>query len=215
MKATRDARESSPFRDRPTEESLRLLAEMKQGQHKEGSLSLRLRLQPDDDNPSLRDPVIYRIRERVHPMTQTAHRIYPLYDFTHCLSDSLEGVTHSLCTLEFETRRELYYIILDLLKVHKPFVYEYSRVNIKGNVLSKRKIEALVQNDKVTGWDDPRLLTLAALKRRGFCAQSINSFIDTIGCSRNGNKQIINISLLYRAAKKVMSQTVPRLLVVL
>jgi glutaminyl-tRNA synthetase len=161
---------------------------MKDGLHPEGSLSLRLRLSPAHDNPTLRDPIIYRIKNIPHPITKHNHHIYPLYDFTHCLSDSIEGITHSLCTLEFETRRDLYYIILDLLDIHKPFVYEYSRVNIKGNVLSKRKIEILVNKGLVDGWNDPRLLTLAALKRRGFCPASINAFVDTIGCSRNGNK---------------------------
>jgi glutaminyl-tRNA synthetase len=113
-----------------------------------------------------------------HPRSGTKWKVYPLYDFAHCICDSLENITHSLCTLEFEIRRELYYWILNNLNLYKPFVYEFSRLNVSNNMLSKRKIAKLIEMDLVKGWDDPRLLTLAGLKKRGYTPKAINEFID-------------------------------------
>ena len=147
---------------------------MKRGLFEEGKVSLRLKIDPSHNNPTLRDPVVFRIRYVPHPHRGDKFCIYPLYDFTHCINDSLENITHSLCTLEFETRRELYYWILNELELYKPFVWEYSRLNISHTVLSKRKLHKLIHEKFVNGWDDPRILTLNGLRRRGLF--SINFF---------------------------------------
>ena len=136
----------------------------------------------------MRDFVAYRIRYTDHPFAGDKWCIYPTYDYTHCICDSIENITHSLCTLEFEIRRESYYQLLKDLDIYKPYVWEYSRLNISNAVLSKRKIEALVDNGYVEGWNDPRLLTLEGLRRRGYTAQMINDFVGHLGVSRKGNE---------------------------
>ena len=167
MREYRKAGKPSPYRNRPIEESLRIFDEMRRGLYEEGSVSLRLKIDPTHKNPTMRDPVAYRIKYTAHPHVGDKWCIYPVYDFTHCINDSLENITHSLCTLEFEVRRELYYWILEQLNLYRPFVWEYSRLNISNTVLSKRKLHKLVLEGIVKGWDDPRIHTLNGLRRRG------------------------------------------------
>jgi len=177
----------SPFRDRPAAESLREFALMRAGAYAEGSTSLRLKIDMRSVNPTLWDPVAYRIKYTPHPMTGAAWCIYPSYDFSHALIDSLEHVDFSLCTLEFEVRRELYYWVLRELDVWRPRVWEFARLEITHVQLSKRKILKLVQDGTVRGWDDPRIPTLNGLRRRGYTPQAINAFCRDIGVTRHYN----------------------------
>lgn len=169
--------------------------------------TLRLKLDPTAANPTLRDPVIYRTKDKPHPRTNHRFRIYPTYDFTHCISDSLEHIDYSLCSLEFEIRRELYYQILDMLRLYKPIVWEYSRLNIQGSFLSKRKIAKLVADKVVEGWDDPRLLTIAGLRNRGYTPSMLNSFIDRVNVARAGNENVIQSNVLQLEMRKELNKT--------
>lgn len=169
---------------------------MQEGVHPENKYTLRLKIDYAHNNPTLRDPVIYRVLYHPHPRTGDKWKVYPMYDFAHCICDSLENITHSLCTLEFEIRRELYYWILNNLDMFKPLVYEFSRLNVSQNMLSKRRILKMIQLNIVSGWDDPRLLTLSGLKRRGYTPSAINAFIDQVSVPRHGNEHIISIRLL-------------------
>ncbi len=157
----------SPYRNRPAEENLKLFEMMRQGRFEEKQCCLRMKIDNKHPNPCMRDPVAYRIKYAPHPHVGNKWCIYPTYDYTHCLNDSLENITHSLCTLEFEIRRDSYYWLLEALDLYRPFVWEYSRLNLTKNVLSKRKLTQLVNEKKVNGWDDPRLLTVNGLRRRG------------------------------------------------
>jgi len=141
-------------------------------------------------NPNMRDPVAYRIRYVPHPHAGNKWCIYPTYDYTHCINDSLENITHSLCTLEFENRRESYYWLLEALDLYKPMVWEYSRLNLTYTVLSKRKLEKLVGERVVTDWEDPRMPTVLGLRRRGYTPSMINDFAAEIGVSRKGNDNV-------------------------
>jgi len=159
-----------------------------------------------NNNPTLRDPVAYRIINHPHPRTGNKWKIYPTYDFTHCICDSVEGITHSLCSLEFEVRRELYYWTLDKLNIWKPSVWEFSRLNITYSFLSKRKILKLVKENHVDGWEDPRLFTLMGLRRRGYSPDIINKFVDLIGVSRKGNDNFVSIKVLEHVAREVLDE---------
>lgn len=187
MEASREKREPSPHRDRSIEENLRLFEDMKKGKFAEGECTLRMKGDYKHVMPCMWDLVAYRIKYTAHPHAGSGWCIYPSYDFTHCIIDSLENVTHSLCTLEFETRRESYFWLLDRLDLYKPRVWEYSRLNLEYAVMSKRKLKQLVDEHYVNGWDDPRMITLNGLKRRGFTSEGINAFCHTIGVSRNNN----------------------------
>lgn len=211
----RKAKKPSPFRERPIEENLILFENMRNGLYPEGSYSLRLKIDHGHVNPTMRDPVAYRIKYHPHPKTEKQWNIYPTYDFTHCISDSLENISHSLCTLEFEIRRDLYYWILDALEIFKPVVWEYSRLNISHSMLSKRKLSVLVKENRVTGWDDPRLLTLEGLRRRGYTPTSINEFCDLVNVTRRGNENIINIQLLEHCLRKDLDKIAYRMMTVL
>jgi len=136
--------------------------------------------------------------------------IYPTYDFTHCIHDSLEHITHSLCTLEFEIRRDSYYWLLEALEIYRPFVWEYSRLNLSRNVLSKRRLQTLVEKKFVNGWDDPRLLTINGLRRRGYTRDAINSFIDSIGVTRRGNENILSIHNLEVIVRRDLDKNAQR-----
>ena len=176
---------ASPYRDRPVEESRRLFEEMKAGKYGDGEHVLRVKIDLNSGNINLRDPVIYRIRHVVHHNTGDKWCIYPLYDFTHGLSDAIEGVTHSLCTLEFEDHRPLYDWILE--KVNPPFhprQIEFSRLQLEYSLTSKRKLNQLVEGRHVDGWDDPRMLTLSGMRRRGFTPESIVTFCNMIGITK-------------------------------
>jgi glutaminyl-tRNA synthetase len=183
MAAQRKDKVDSPYRNRPKEESMKLFMDMKKGKFEEGSMALRGKMY----NANLRDPVFYRIKYKHHVISGDKWCVYPSYDFTHCIVDSLENVTHSLCTLEFETRRESYYWLLKNLNLYKPHVWEFSKLQLTKTVLSKRNILKMVNNKIVRGWDDPRLLTLAGLRRRGYTPESIKSFCHDIGVTRVNN----------------------------
>jgi len=187
IKATRDARAESPWRNRPAAESLALFDEMRRGLWAEGSATLRMRQDVRNENFNMFDLIAYRIKFAAHPHAGDKWCIYPSYDFTHCINDSLENVTHSLCTLEFETRRASYFWLLEKLGLFLPVVWEYSRLNVTHNVLSKRRLNKLCTGGYVRGWDDPRLLTLAGLRRRGAPPAAINAFVRAVGVSRNEN----------------------------
>jgi glutaminyl-tRNA synthetase len=159
--------------------------------------------------------LIIRIKHSSHPHTGHTWCIYPTYDFTHCINDSLENITHSLCTLEFEIRRDSYYWLLEALNLYRPHVWEYSRLNITRNILSKRKLTILVNKGLVNGWDDPRLLTLNGLRRRGYTPQSINEFVDQIGVTRRGNENIVSVGILENSLRKILDSTSPRTLAIL
>lgn len=169
---------------------------MTMGYYDEGEAVLRAKIDYKNPNPSLRDPPIYRIKYTPHPMSGNKWCVYPLYDFVHSLCDSFEDITHSLCTLEFENRRDLYYWSLNTLNLYRPYVWEFSRLNITGNVLSKRKILKLIAHKIIDGWDDPRLLTIEGMRRRGYPAEAINNFCDLISVTRHGNDHMVSIQLL-------------------
>ena len=215
MKAGRDSKEDSPWRNKPVEENLKKLEKMRQGRYAEGEACLRVKMDMQNANPNLRDFVAYRIRYVSHPHTGDAWCIYPTYDYTHCLVDSIENVTHSLCTLEFETRRESYYQLLKDAEMFQPFVYEFSRLNISNTVLSKRKIEKLVSTGRCRGWDDPRLHTIQGLKRRGYTPSMINTFCEAIGVSRHGNETLVSNKKLEFYARKELDVSAPRTFAVL
>lgn len=175
----------SPWRDRPIEENLRLFEDMRRGLVEEGKATLRMKMDVKNENYNMFDLVAYRIKFTPHPHAGDKWCIYPSYDYTHCINDSLENITHSMCTLEFEPRRASYYWLLEVLELYKPCVWEYSRMNITNTVLSKRKLQKLVKDQFVRAWDDPRLLTLAGLRRRGATPAGINSFCRELGVTRN------------------------------
>ena len=157
---------------------------MKAGEFQEGSRVLRAKIDMASPNLNMRDPTIYRIRKVPHYRTSNKWCIYPMYDFAHCLEDSIEGITHSLCTLEFENNRPLYDWFLDQLGVHHPQQIEFARLNLSYTILSKRRLLELVQEGHVSGWDDPRMPTLKGLKRRGYSPESIRNFCNHIGVAK-------------------------------
>ncbi|CAM9662950.1 unnamed protein product, partial [Ectocarpus sp. 8 AP-2014] len=177
----------SPWRNRPVQESLDLFEKMRTGQMDEGSTTLRLKMDMTSPNPNMWDQVAYRVRYIPHPHAGDKWCVYPTYDYTHCLVDSLEDIDYSICTLEFETRRESYYWLLEALDLYRPKVYEFARLNITRTVLSKRKLLKLVKGGKVRGWDDPRMPTIKGLRRRGYTAEILNRFCEDIGVTRNDN----------------------------
>jgi glutaminyl-tRNA synthetase len=196
----------SPFRDRPRDESLRLLREMRDGRHAEGAHVLRARIDMASPNLNMRDPVLYRIRFASHHRTGDRWCVYPLYDFAHPLSDALENITHSLCTLEFEDHRPFYDWLLERLaelgwfQRPLPRQIEFARLNLTYTVTSKRKLQELVRNGHVDGWDDPRMPTLVALRRRGYTPESIRRFCDRLGVSKA--HQVIDPSALEQALRE-------------
>jgi len=175
----------SPYRHQSVEENIELFKKMKNGEFEEGSHVLRAKIDMASPNLNMRDPVIYRILKSRHHRTKDTWKIYPMYDYTHCLSDMLENITHSLCTLEFEDHRPLYDWILDTLDTPcHPRQIEFARLNLTYTVMSKRKIMQLVEGNYVEGWNDPRMVTLSGLRRRGYTPSSIRSFINTIGVGK-------------------------------
>ncbi|MCY4146077.1 MAG: glutamine--tRNA ligase/YqeY domain fusion protein [Chloroflexi bacterium] len=174
----------SPWRERPVEENLALFAKMRAGGFQEGEAVLRAKIDMSSGNINLRDPVMYRILATPHPRTGDAWRIYPMYDFAHGQSDSLEGITHSICTLEYEAHRPLYDWYLDNIEIYHPQQIEFARLNLSHTVLSKRKLIRLVQEGYVAGWDDPRMPTISGLRRRGYTPEAIREFCDEIGLGK-------------------------------
>ncbi|GAB4821823.1 hypothetical protein N2152v2_008869 [Parachlorella kessleri] len=213
IKEYREKRLPSPWRDRPVEESLKLFDDMRRGLVDEGKATLRMKMDPKNENFNMFDLIAYRIKFVEHPHAGDKWCIYPSYDYTHCLVDALENVTHSMCTLEFESRRASYYWLLEVLDTYKPLVWEYSRLNVTNNVMSKRKLNKLVTDKYVHGWDDPRLLTLAGLRRRGVTPQAINSFCREVGVTRSEGE--VHLHKLEHHIRADLDATSPRQLAVL
>ncbi len=203
----------SPYRRRSVEENLDLLARMKAGEFEEGSRVLRARIDMASGNMNMRDPVLYRILNMPHPRTGDRWRIYPTYDFAHGQSDSIEGVTHSICTLEFEDHRPLYDWLLDELEIHHPRQIEFARLNLTNTVMSKRRLLELVESGRVFGWDDPRMPTLSGMRRRGYTPESIRAFCEMIGVARRDNT--IEMSMLEHCVREDLNSTAPRVMGVL
>jgi len=203
----------SPYRDRPVVENLDLFARMRAGEFPNGSRTLRAKIDMASPNITLRDPVLYRILKASHHRTGDNWCIYPMYDFTHCLSDSIEGITHSICTLEFENNRPLYDWVLDQLEVYHPQQIEFARLNLSYTVLSKRKLLQLVQDGIVSGWDDPRMPTLSGIRRRGYPPEAIRDFCNQIGVAKANS--IIDIALLEHFVRQDLNRRAPRVMGVL
>ena len=210
---------SSPFRDRSLDENLDLFHRMKAGEFPDGAHVLRLKIDMSSPNINLRDPVIYRIRHAHHHRTGDKWCVYPMYDYTHCISDALENITHSLCTLEFEDHRPLYDWVLEkltgfgLLAHPLPKQYEFARLNLSYVVLSKRKLIQLVEEKHVDGWDDPRMPTLVGARRRGYMPEGFRLFADRIGVSKSDSW--IDMSVLEDCMRETLNETAPRRIAVL
>ncbi|MEN4698896.1 glutamine--tRNA ligase [Pantoea agglomerans] len=205
---------NSPYRDRSVEENLALFEKMRNGEFAEGTACLRAKIDMASNFIVMRDPVLYRIKFAEHHQTGNKWCIYPMYDFTHCISDALEGITHSLCTLEFQDNRRLYDWVLDniTIPVH-PRQYEFSRLNLEYAVMSKRKLTQLVTEKHVEGWDDPRMLTVSGLRRRGYTAASIREFCRRIGVTKQDN--IVEMASLESCIRDDLNENAPRAMAVL
>ena len=205
----------SPFRQRPQAESLDLFRRMKAGEFPDGTRTLRARIDMASPNIWLRDPILYRIRHRDHHHTGSKWCIYPMYDFAHCLSDYIEGITHSICTLEFDVHRPLYDWILESLHLPHalPKQYEFARLNMTYTMMSKRRLLELVVNKRVSGWDDPRMPTISGMRRRGYPAAALREFCKRIGVGKVENT--IDLSLLEFCVREELNKTSPRLMAVL
>ncbi|MDI9766701.1 glutamine--tRNA ligase [Pantoea dispersa] len=205
---------NSPYRDRSVEENLALFQKMRDGGFEEGKACLRAKIDMASSFIVMRDPVLYRIKFAEHHQTGNKWCIYPMYDFTHCISDALEGITHSLCTLEFQDNRRLYDWVLDniTIPVH-PRQYEFSRLNLEYAVMSKRKLTQLVSEKIVEGWDDPRMLTVSGLRRRGYSAASIREFCRRIGVTKQDN--IVEMASLESCIRDDLNENAPRAMAVL
>jgi glutaminyl-tRNA synthetase len=204
----------SPDRDRPAAESLDLLGRMKNGEFPEGMYTLRARIDMAHSNMKMRDPLIYRIKRQPHHRTGDAWNIYPMYDFAHGQSDAIEGITHSICTLEFDVNRPLYdWFIQNLPVPHTPRQYEFARLNLTYTVMSKRKLLQLVEEDCVSGWDDPRMPTICGLRRRGYTPKSIRAFCDRIGVAKRDST--VDLALLEWSIREDLNVRAPRVMTVL
>ncbi len=203
----------SPWRDRSVEENLDLLARMRAGEFEDGSRTLRAKIDMASPNLNLRDPVMYRIRRTSHHRTGDAWCIYPMYDWAHGQSDSIERVTHSICTLEYEDHRPLYDWYLDALGIYHPQQIEFARLNLSHTVMSKRKLLELVDGGHVTGWDDPRMPTIAGLRRRGYTPESIRKFCERIGVAKSDN--LVDVALLEHCVREDLNKRAPRVMAVL
>ncbi|KJG18655.1 glutamine--tRNA ligase [Photobacterium angustum] len=204
----------SPYRDRSVEENLALFDKMKNGEVEEGKMCLRAKIDMASPFMVMRDPVIYRVRFATHHQTGDKWCIYPMYDFTHCISDALEGITHSICTLEFMDNRRLYDWVLENITIDcTPHQYEFSRLNLEYTVMSKRKLNQLVTDKLVNGWDDPRMPTISGLRRRGFTPASMREFCKRIGVTKQDNT--IEISSLESCIRDDLNENAPRAMAVL
>ena len=203
----------SPFRDRSIDDNLSLFRGMKEGEFEEGTKVLRAKIDMASGNINMRDPVLFRILKTPHHRTGEQWVIYPMYDFTHGQSDSIEGVTHSVCTMEYEDHRPLYDWFLDALDIYHPQQIEFARLNLSNTVLSKRKLVQLVREGHVGGWDDPRMPTLAGLRRRGYTPESIRNFCEQVGVAKRQN--VIDIAMLEHAVRDDLNRRAPRALAVL
>ena len=207
---------NSPYRDRPVEESLRLFEEMKAGKHPEGSMILRMKIDMASPNINMRDPAMYRILFKEHHRTGKQWCIYPMYDFAHPIGDALEGITHSLCSLEYEDHRPLYDWVVEKaanMLPSRPRQIEFSRLNLTRTIMSKRYLRMLVEGGYVSGWDDPRMPTLCAMRRRGYTPESIRDFIDRIGLAKADST--VDLALLEHCVREDLGEKAPRAMAVL
>ena len=204
---------NSPYRERSIEENLDLFERMRAGEFKDGDHVLRAKIDMASPNIIMRDPTLYRIKHVSHYRTGNMWCIYPMYDYTHCLSDSIEGITHSNCTLEFESNRELYDWVLDNLEVFHPQQIEFARLNLSFAVLSKRKLIRLVEDGHVDGWDDPRLPTISGVRRRGYPPEAIRNFCDRIGVAKADS--MVDMAFLEYCVRENLNKTAPRVMGVL
>lgn len=204
----------SPYRNRSVEENLDLFEKMKNGEFEEGSRVLRAKIDMTSPNLNMRDPVLYRIQYSTHHRTGDKWCIYPMYDYAHPLEDAIEGITHSLCTLEFEDHRPLYDWVLRECEIENPpKQIEFARLNLTGTVMSKRKLKELVEEGYVDGWDDPRMPTLSGLRRRGYTPEAIRDFIDRVGVSKSNS--IVDMSMLEHCIREDLKLKAPRVMGVL
>ena len=204
----------SPYRERSVEENLDLFGRMRQGEFPDGEHVLRARIDMASSNMKMRDPLLYRIRHAPHYRTGSEWCIYPMYDFVHCLSDAMEGITHSICTLEFENNRELYDWILDNVPAPcHPRQIEFARLNVNYTVMSKRLLSEMVSGGHVSGWDDPRLPTIAGLRRRGVTPEAIRTFCDRIGVAKANS--VVDVALLEHSVRDDLNTRAPRVMAVL
>lgn len=204
----------SPFRDRSVEESLDLFTRMRAGEFEDGTHVLRARIDMASPNITMRDPVMYRIKKETHYRTGDTWCIYPMYDFAHCLSDSIEGITHSICTLEFENNRPLYDWFLDQLQVdHHPQQIEFARLNLSYTVMSKRKLIELVEKGITRGWDDPQMPTISGMRRRGYTPEAIRDFCERIGVAKNDS--LVEMAFLENCVREDLNEESPRVMAVL
>ena len=205
---------NSPYRDRPVEESLQLFRDMRDGKFENGELVLRAKIDMASPNINLRDPILYRIRYADHHQTGDKWCIYPMYDFTHPISDAMEGITHSLCTLEFEDHRPLYDWVLDNISAPcHPRQIEFARLNLNYTITSKRKLRRLVDEGVVEGWNDPRMPTISGMRRRGYTPESIRTFCDMIGVNKAGGT--VDVGMLEHAIREDLNSRAPRAMCVM
>ncbi|MBU2882307.1 glutamine--tRNA ligase [Psychrosphaera sp. B3R10] len=205
---------NSPYRDVSIEENLKHFHDMRDGKYKEGECCLRAKIDMSSSFMCMRDPVIYRIRYANHHQTGDKWCIYPMYDFTHCISDAIENITHSLCTLEFQDNRRLYDWVLDNITIEsRPHQYEFSRLNLEYTMMSKRKLNTLVTENYVSGWDDPRMPTIAGLRRRGYTAAAIQEFCQRIGVTKMENT--VEMGMLEACIRDDLNENAPRAMAVL
>jgi glutaminyl-tRNA synthetase len=206
--------QNSPYRDRSVEENLNLFRRMRAGEFEDGVHVLRAKIDMASPNLNMRDPTVYRIRRVSHHRTGDAWCIYPMYDFTHCLSDAIEGITHSFCSLEFEDHRPLYDWFLDELKTENhPRQIEFARLNLNYTVMSKRKLRYLVEEGHVSGWDDPRMPTLCGLRRRGYTSEAIRDFLERVGVAKRDS--VVDIGLLEYSIREDLNRRAQRVMCVL
>lgn len=209
-----EAGKESPYRNRSIEENLDLFRRMKSGEFPDGSKTLRLKIDMASGNLNMRDPVIYRIRRVHHHRTGDKWCIYPMYDYTHALSDAIEHITHSICTLEFEAHRPLYdWVVENVAAPSRPHQYEFSRLELLYSITSKRKLNQLVKQNIVSGWDDPRMPTISGMRRRGYTPAGLRLFAKRVGVSKSEN--VVDMELLEGAIREDLQATAPRLMAVL
>ncbi|KAL7327307.1 Glutaminyl-tRNA synthetase, variant 2 [Mucor circinelloides] len=206
-------RRACVHRDRPVEETLDQFMKMKEGRYKEGEITLRMKMDLTNGNPQFWDLIAYRVLYTPHFRTHDQWCVYPTYDFTHCLVDSFENITHSLCTTEFRQSRESYYWLVDAVEVYKPVQWEYGRLNVTGTIMSKRKILKMVNNNYVSDWDDPRLYTLVGIRRRGVPPEAINNFVLELGVTTS--QSTIEVSRFDTKTREYLDKTTPRLMAIL
>ncbi len=210
----KQAGKNSPYRERSVEENLQLFQQMRDGCFADGSRCLRAKIDMASSNMNMRDPVIYRIRRAHHIRTGDDWCIYPMYDYAHCISDAIEGITHSLCTLEFEDHRPLYDWFLDNISIDcHPRQYEFSRLELQYTITSKRKLLKLVEEKHVDGWDDPRMPTISGMRRRGYTPAGLQEFAKRIGVSKSGNN--VDLSLLESTIRDTLESEAPRVMAVI